>query len=51
MAGVFKQMTNTKNSLMMKVGDKQRTVDSGFEEQRKQFLTVINGHNEGLSTA
>jgi hypothetical protein len=29
---------NTKNSLMMKVGDKTKTVDSDFEEARKQFL-------------
>ena len=39
MAGVLKSMTNTKNSLMMKVGDKTRTVDNDFEEARKRFLT------------
>jgi len=32
-------MVHTKNALMMKVGDKSRTVDTEFEDARKVFLS------------
>ena len=36
---MLKSITNTKNSLMMKVGDKTKTVDSEYDEVRKQFVS------------